>query len=114
MKGVYQQDKTDYPLYYQIFADELELHWQQSFYPSVADMQGLQAFAKDVILNEQGELSFNFNNINYKGMLNYLVLQDLANNELSIKEVNDLNSDSLADFEITYPSGQVQQLFSIN
>ncbi|NOQ63171.1 MAG: hypothetical protein GQ582_01505 [Methyloprofundus sp.] len=112
--GVFQQEEGRYPLYYQVFEDELGMRWEQVFYPSVADMQGLQTFAAEIILNEQGELSFSFANNRYKGMLGYWVIQKQATGELSITMTDDLDGDGLNDFEISYPSGQVQLLFAIN
>jgi hypothetical protein len=108
--GLYADNSGAYPLYYQVVEDDKGQRWQQTLYPSVADMQGLQANSTAVQLDEFGILQFSFNGQNYRGMLNYLTVKQPASGVFNMITTGDLDGDNRQDYQLYYPSGYVQNL----
>ena len=111
-EGLYRQDGGYSPLFYQIVKDENEVLWQQNFYPSVPDMEGLQAKATKVKLHEGGTLQFTFEGLDYQGVLDYFTTESFGLGTLTIKETDDANGDGIKDFKIFYPNGNTQLMFN--
>jgi hypothetical protein len=108
--GSHGYESNDY-LFYQITQDKNGRRWQQTFYPAIADLQGLQAQATQVQLDEQGQLTFSFEGVNYQGILDYKIVKQSHFGKLRIKSITDTDNDGLDDFIINYPSGYQQRLF---
>jgi hypothetical protein len=96
-----------YSLYSQIFEDDDGNRWQQTLYPAVADIKGLNKQASNISLDAWGILDFRFKGVDYHGQLDYLTTKSIANGLLRIK-TNTKNGGN--DVEIHYPNGQVQWL----
>jgi|GEM_PF-6313328 hypothetical protein len=93
------------PLFYLISLDEQGQLWKQVVYPAAADLLGLQWTAKDVQLDEWGQLSFDFNGQRYQGFLSYLTQLQTKTGELSVDALDD------GSLVITYPNGYQQTLY---
>lgn len=88
-----------------IFKDKHGKKRKQKIYPYVAQLDFGYTFKVDL----KGVVSFTFNGVSYKGMLDYAVKYDFANN----KGVFDIKPKGDGNYIINYPSGGKQTLFVI-
>jgi len=73
--------------------------------------------ADSVDLHPDGSVSFSLNGLFYRGLLGYGVIAGLAPDDdrppVEFRSTVDLNGDSVADFEIVYPNGDRQVVYTI-
>jgi YD repeat-containing protein len=88
-----------------IFKDKHGKKRKQVIYPYVAQLDIGQLFSIDL----KGIVSLPFNGVTYRGMLDYEVMLDFANNNGSF----DVQPKGDGNYVILYPSGRKQTLFTI-
>ncbi|HHB93395.1 MAG TPA: hypothetical protein ENK59_09325, partial [Thioploca sp.] len=92
-----------------VFTDS-DLKRQQFIYPAPADTEALYALPNTKITAE-GVLTIQIADRTYTGLLDYLVTKNKSN-ELSIQDIGDVNDDNSSDYQINYPNGNSQIIFS--
>jgi len=97
----------DLPLAYMVFIDSTGIKRDQILSPAVADSAALLAADPQVQFENAGVISFNFNGIHYRGVLDYQVIQDTAiGDTLQVQSIT-----GSQDATLVYPDGSRQRLF---
>ncbi len=86
------------------FTDEGDKLWTQAFYPAPADMDALFSAAQNVLLDDDGSLSFEWQGETYQGLLDYVVEQgEIGDGTFQVKQEDD-------GWLLIYPQGEKQRL----
>jgi hypothetical protein len=87
------------------FTDEGDKLWTQAFYPAPADMDALFSAARNVLLDDDGSLSFEWQGETYQGLLDYVVEQgEIGDGTFQVKQDGE-------GWLLIYPQGETQRLW---